>query len=304
MTLPLVATLALLSQTDPTTDAAARAAAAAEKAALAAEKAAAAAQRIAEAQGAPAAPAADKPADGAEPEEKWAGLIGVSLIALSGNAESITALANAAADRKWAKWMFGVRAGAAYGETRIATGSEVSALRGNLSLRGDRNVVTFATIFAQAGVDTDHVKSVELRGYGEVGTGIRFYEKKEGDLEKIYIRADLAFRFQQEERFQYYATPTTPAGTALPDATLVAPRIAAVFRYAMSKDIRFTEEVEFLPNVLGQSRVLVNNTTKLNARLTESLSVSAAFIANFDSSPAAGKKDLDTSLALGVEAAF
>lgn len=303
MTLPLVATLVLLSQTDTHTEAAARAAAAAEKAALAAEKAAEAAQRIAEAQGAPAAPAADKPAEG-DPQEKWSGLIGVSVIALAGNAESITALANAAADRKWAKWMFGVRAGAAYGETRIATGSEVSALRGNLSLRGDRNVVTFATIFAQAGVDTDHVKSVELRGYGEVGTGIRFYEKKEGDLEKVYLRADLAFRFQQEERFQYFATPTTPAGTALPDATLVAPRIAAVLRYAMSKDIRFSEEVEFLPNVLGQSRVLVNNTTKLNARLTESLSVSAAFIANFDSAPASGKKDLDTSLALGVEAAF
>lgn len=301
MTLPLVATLVLLSQTDPN-EAAARAAAAAERAAVAAEKAAEAAQRIAEAQAGPAPAAAAAPAaEGDDQKERWKGLIGISMIALSGNAESITGIANAAADRAIGKWAFGGRAGAAYGETRTATGTEVSALRANLSLRGDRNVVSFATIFAQAGVDTDHVKSIEIRGFGEVGAGLRFYEKKEGDLEKIYIRADLAFRAQQEERFQYYGAT---AGTALPDATLIAPRIGAVFRYAMSKDIRFSEEIEFLPNVLGQARVLVNNTTKLNARLTESLSISAAFVANFDSAPAAGNKDLDTSLALGLEAAF
>lgn len=303
MLLPILA--AILTQTDPNTDAAARAAAAAERAAVAAEKAAAAAQRIAEAHAGPAPAAPAAPGADADRKEAWNGLIGVSVIALWGNAESITALGAAALDRKWDKWMFGVRAGGAYGQTKLASGSdEVTALRANLSLRGDRNVVSFATIFAQAGVDTDHVKSVEARGYGEIGTGIRFYEKKEGDLERVYIRGDLAFRVQQEERFQYYASPTAPAGTALPDATLVAPRIAAVFRYAMTKDIRFSEEVEFMPNVLGQSRVLVNNVTKLNARLTESLSVSVAFIANFDSAPAAGKKDLDTALALGLEAAF
>ncbi len=303
MTLSLL--LVLLAQTD-STDAAARAAAAAERAALAAEKAAEAAQRIAEAQAGPAPAAAAAPAaDGTPPPETWNGSIGVSMIALSGNAESITAMSNLAVDRKFGKWAFGARASGAYGQTRIASGGEeVSAMRAGLSLRGDRNVVTFATIFAQGGLDTDHVKSVEVRGYGELGTGLRFYEKKEGDLERIYIRADLAMRFQQEERFQYYASPTTPANTGLPDATLVAPRIAATFRYAINKDIKFSEELEFLPNVLGQARVLVNNTTKLNARLTESLSISASFVANFDSAPAPGKKDLDTSLALGLEAAF
>lgn len=304
MILLSLTTALLLTQSDPN-EAAARAAAAAERAALAAEKAAEAAQKIAEATtGTPAAPAAAAPTGEPAPE-LWKGLIGVSFIALSGNAESITGIANAQLDRKFGNWAAGARANGAYGQTRRATGGdEVSALRAALTMRGDRSVVSFASIFVQAGLDADHVKSIELRGFGELGASLRFYERKEGDLEKLYIRADLAFRFQQEERYQYFPTATTPANTGLPDATFAAPRIAAVFRYAMNKDIKFSEEVEFLPNVLGPSRVLINNTTKLSARLTETLSISGSFLANFDSSPAPGNRDLDTSLSLGLEAAF
>jgi putative salt-induced outer membrane protein YdiY len=80
--------------------------------------------------------------------------------------------------------------------------------------------------------------------------------------------------------------------------------LGAVVRYALNKEIRFSEEAEFLPNLVGESRFLVNSTTKLNARLTAALSISVAFLLNFDSSPGGGKKSTDTALTLGLEAAF
>lgn len=321
LTLTLVSLLAqqpMVAPAAPTTESiaeraaasAAKAAEAAERAAVAAEKAAAAAQQAAEAK-APATPPATPAADAAaapapaEKKETWNGLVGVGLVSLSGNAEALTFTANAAADRKFGPWALGFRANGAYGQARPTPeqDAQVIALRASATARGDRSVASFASIYALAGAETDHVKSVEARGFGEVGTGLTFYEKKIDDWERAYIRGDLAFRYSYESRFQYYATPTVPVGV-LPSATLVAPRAGLVFRYALNKEIRFSEELEFLPNLAGAARFLLNSNSKLNARLTESLSIAASFLVNYDSSPAGGKRPLDTALTLGLEAAF
>ena len=93
-------------------------------------------------------------------------------------------------------------------------------------------------------------------------------------------------------------------GTGLPDAWLVAPRFGAVFRYAMSKQIRFSEEAEILPALTGPSRFLVNSTTKFNAHLTSALSIAISFLLTYDSAPAGKKQPMDTALTLGLDAAF
>jgi len=304
-----LALLSLLSQTEvPAADASAaeRAAAAAERAAVAAQKAAEAAQKMIEAQlGTPAAPEA-APVEGEPKTDPWKGSVGIGLIAITGNAETLTGTFNAAVDKKVGNWAFGGRASAAYGQSRPAAGGpdQVSAMRAGLLLRGDRSLVSFASLFLIGGVETDHVKSVELREFAELGAGIRFYELKEGELERVFIRADLGLRYSHESRFQYYSDGTIPGGTGLPSANLLGPRIGVIFRYALNKHVKFSEEAEFIPNLLGASRFIVNSTTKLNARLTETLSISASFLVNFDSAPAAGKRDTDTALTIGLEAAF
>ncbi len=304
-----LALLSLLSQTEvPAADASAaeRAAAAAERAAVAAQKAAEAAQKMIEAQlGTPAAPEA-APVEGEPKMDPWKGSVGIGLIAITGNAETLTGTFNAAVDKKVGNWAFGGRASAAYGQSRPAAGGpdQVSAMRAGLLLRGDRSLVSFASLFLIGGVETDHVKSVELREFAELGAGIRFYELKEGELERVFIRADLGLRYSHESRFQYYSDGTIPGGTGLPSANLLGPRIGVIFRYALNKHVKFSEEAEFIPNLLGASRFIVNSTTKLNARLTETLSISASFLVNFDSAPAAGKRDTDTALTIGLEAAF
>ncbi|MBS1150842.1 MAG: hypothetical protein H6Q89_2540 [Myxococcaceae bacterium] len=259
---------------------------------------------------APAAEPAPAPPVVEEPKkEPWKGSVGLGLIALFGNSETLTATASAQLDKKFGEWAFGARANGAYGQARPASGgpateAETTAARASLLLRVDRNLASWVSLFVIGGMETDHVKSVELRGLGEVGAGFILYERKEGDLERIFLRADVGLRASHETRFQYYAAGMVPGGTGLPSATMLGPRLGAVIRYAVSKDIRFSEEAEFLPNVLGPSRFLFNSTTKLNARLTQSLSVSGALLVAFDSSPAGGKKTTDTALTLGLEAAF
>ncbi|MBX7115580.1 MAG: DUF481 domain-containing protein [Myxococcaceae bacterium] len=308
-----ITAIVALSQTPtpaPTAElsAAERAAQAAERAATAAERTAALAQKMAEAAGVvpPAGAAAEEKKE--PKKEVWVGSVGLSLISLTGNTDAITVATNAAADGTFGAWALGLRLSGAYGQTQGADGAAptVSALKASGSVRGDRSFGSLVSIFALTGVDTDHVKSVEYRWYGEAGAGLTFLNKKEGEKDKewerAFLRVDLAARYAHEARFQYY-----PTLLALPAADLVAPRVGVVFRYAVTKGIRFSEEAEVMPNVLGETagkRVLVNSTTKLSAQLTEMLSTNVAFLVNSDSVPAPGKKPVDTALTVGLEAAF
>lgn len=252
------------------------------------------------------APPAEPPAVVPPPNpEPWKGLVGFGLIALTGNAESLNAAATAQLDKKWGPWAFGARATGAYGQARAATTApEVSALRAGLLLRTDRSVSSFASVFLLGGLETDHVKSLEARGFAELGTGITFYALKRDDLERLFLHADVGLRYGYETRYQYFGNAAAPANTALPSVMTLGPRIAAVVRFAPNAHVRLSEEAEFLPNVVGPARYLVNSTTKVNARLTERVSLVGALLVTFDSLPAPGKREADIALTLGLEAVF
>ena len=153
------------------------------------------------------------------------------------------------------------------------------------------------------------MKTIESRTIGELGAGLTFFNKKEGDLEKLFLRLDIAARAGYETRFQYFPTPSPIAGDY--GIIILAPRAAVTFRWAFSAWVRLSEELEFIPFVLAPAagRLLINNTTKLNARLTENLSLATSVIVNFDSMPPAGaggleRKQTDVALTVGAEAAF
>lgn len=292
--------------------AAEKAASAAQKAAEAAQMAAEAALRIADVVAPKPAAAAAGPA--APAEEKWKGSVGLGLTFITGNSQTLTLTGNAAADRKWDAWSLGIRLSGAYGlanpdTNTVGTIASTTARRGGGTIRGDRQFgESFAAIFILGGSEFDHMKNIESRSIGEVGAGLTFLNKKEGDLEKLFLRLDLAARAGYETRFQYFPTPASVSPYGI---IILAPRIAAQFRWAFSKDVRISEEIEFIPFVLAPTagRLLINNTTKLNARLTESLSLSTSFLLNFDSIPPEGaggvkRKETDIALTVGVEAAF
>lgn len=299
----------LAAEPNPAEDAA-RAAAAAEKAALAAEKAAEAAQKAAEAAvsvaGKPAAPAAAvAPAPEAKPAEPpaatWTGTISLGMVSLTGNSRSIAINLAAGAERKSEKWILGLKAAGSYGQAQAPDAAEWStnALNATFQARGAFRFSPRYSAYLVGGIDTDHIASIEERPYGEAGVGILWLDEMEGDLSKLKLNTDIALRVANEYRFQYYPTVTN-----LDDVLFVAPRIGLSFRYALNKNIIFTEDGEVLPNVIGDARWLVNSTTKIAARIVNPLSVSVALAIKYDSNPAPGKENTDTALMFGVEAGF
>jgi putative salt-induced outer membrane protein YdiY len=292
--------------------AAERAAAAAEKAAEASSRIAASLERLSEAlakvpvPAAPAAPAA-APEKAAEPpkEDPWKGNIGLGLISISGNASTLTFNGLASAERKTKGWIYSAKAQGVYGRSKVPATeteeerSEVVALGAGMDLRVDRRFTPVVSGYVLAGGQTDHVKSVEFRGYGETGAGISWWDEKLPDGRTSSLRTDLAFRFSRETRFQYYPVPLD-----LEDVDLGGPRVGVDFSYGLSKETVFTQEAEAIPNVLGSARLLVNSTTTLNVGLSETLSISTSFVLQYDSAPPPGKKTTDTSLSANLQLSF
>lgn len=297
-----------LAQTPVPADDAARAASAAEKAAQSAQAAAEAAQRAAQAAEAIAARGApkveEKKAEEKKAEEKgavWSGTLGAGLISVTGNARTITANVSGAFERTSKDWVIGGKASAVYGQSRPvgADASEVVAMAASLLLRGDRRFTERYSGYVSAAAETDHIKSVELRPSVEGGVGILWIEDKEGDLLRSRLRTDLALRYSQEHRFQYFPVPLN-----LEDVSLVAPKIGVNYRYALNKDVIFTEDLEVLLNIAGTSRALVTSVSKITARLVGALSMGVGFTVNHDSLPAEGRLPTDTALNVGLEVAL
>jgi hypothetical protein len=286
-----------------------RTAAAAEKAAAAAQAAAEAAMRIADMM----APVPNAIAVVDKKKDAWIGSVGAGLTFITGNSQTLTLTGNASADRKWEKWAFGLRLNGAYGlanpDTNATADTSVTARRGMGTARADRTVGdSFAAIFGLAGMEFDHMKNIETRSIGELGAGLTFFNKKEGDLEKFYLRLDLAMRAGYETRFTYFPRPQPAADYGI---VILAPRAAITMRWSFSKDVRITEELEAIPFLLqpDAGRLLLNNTTKLNARLTETLSLATSILVNFDSRPPKAadgsvRKETDVALTVGLEAIF
>ena len=297
---PLLALL--LAQTTPT---AADAATAAREAAEAAQKAAEAAQKAAQAAAAlaPPAVAAPAPAAAAPPPVTWAGTVALGLIALTGNSQTITFATNAAAERKGPEWIWGIKAYAAYGQNAApGVASQVTALNAGIQARGDRRFTEATAGYLMLGVDTDHLKSLESRPFGEVGVALTWWDRKEGDLQKSTLRTDLGFRYGREYRFQYYPVHVGPSqDPAFAEVDVVAPRLGAFLRYALNKDVIFTEDVSALGNVVGTARLLFTSASKLSSRLGEKLSLGVSFVVNDDTVPPKGKVPADTALSVGLE---
>lgn len=305
--LPLLVATILVTQAQPDTaaEAAARAAAAAEKAAQAAAIAAEAAVKVAEAAArvsavvpakleVPAAAAAPAAPAGAA----WSGTVGLGFISLTGNSRTVTFTANAAAERKSEDWIYSGKVYGNYGQNRAAGATEtdtVAEAAGAL-LRLDRRFGARYSVYALAAADTDHVKSVELRTAGEIGATVGWVDAAGATGWTTSLRTDFGFRVSEERRYQYY-----PTALEVDDETLVAPRAGLVFKYAVSKDVLFTEEAEVLPNVVGDSRVLVNSVSKVSTRLSRTLAFGIAYTVMHDSAPAPGKVATDTTLALTLD---
>jgi hypothetical protein len=243
-------------------------------------------------------------APAAPPPPAWTGTVGLSLISLTGNSQTLTFATNAALERKSTDWIWGAKAFAAYGRSTVAGAtSSLTALNAGGQARGDRRFNEQLSLYLMAGIDTDHLKSIEYRPFGEIGASMIWFDNKEGDFSKSSFKTDLGFRYGREYRFDYYPAAGTPR---LPpsEVDVVAPRLGAAFRYAFNKDVIFTEDVSALFNVAGAARLLFSSTSKLSAHLTEKMTLGVGFVLQDDTVPAPGKVSTDTALTVGLDIAI
>ncbi len=299
------------SAADKAAAAAQRAAEAAEKAADAAARSAAAVEKMTAASAAPdsAKAKSPKPAEppAAPPPQGWTGTVGLGLISLTGNSQSLTFKATGAFEHKSNEWIWGVKANAVYGQQQAAgaSTSSVSALGGEVQLRGDKRFTQQLSVYVLGGIFSDHIASIEDRPYIETGVSLIWFDNKEPvegtgkSFDKTSLKTDLGFRYGHEYRFQYY-----PTQMALPGVDIIAPHAGLAYRYAINKDIIFTQDADLVANLVGDARLLLTTLSKLSSRLTAAVSLGVSFGVSYDSVPAAGRKNTDTALTVGLEVAL
>ncbi len=237
-------------------------------------------------------------------EKHWTASAGVGLTWLTGNVSSVALVANAAAKREGEHTIFNVKLFAGYGDKNDGGGvKEILLYNAGATAQFDYRFTHIVSMFIGAGLDTDHVKSVEIRGYGELGVGAQWFDikagPKGGEYQKLYFKTDLAARVQPESRFQYY-----PFAENQPDVLMVGPSLEASLRYGLSASTYFSEDFEFLPNVIGASRFLVNSASKLSFGIIGGLAATITFTVHYDSAPAEGKVPTDTIFTAGLDANY
>jgi hypothetical protein len=304
----MVATLiaVLLSQAEPAVaapDAGASELTAEQKAALAmerltvaAEKLAAAAERLS-----PPPPVEEKAA--APAGTRWDFTTNLGLTWSTGNVQSVSFFGSSTGIRKGERTILQYKLFGGYGQTFHADTNTTEVLLENAGATGqfDYRFGKLVSAYLGTGVDTDHVKSVEIRGYGEVGVGLLWLDQRVEKYQKLLLKTDLGLRVQQEQRFQYFPTPAN-----VPDAFLLGPRAALSFRYALNAGTYVQEDLEVIPNVIGDTagRVLLNNDTKVAVGIAAHVALAAELLMKYDSQPAPGKKPLDTIVTVGLEATY
>lgn len=224
--------------------------------------------------------------------------MGLGIVAVTGNARSLTASLAAAVEHKGESWIVSGKANATYGESRAsgASSTQTSAENAGLFLRGDYRVDPRLSTYALAGVETDHARSIEVRYSEEAGLGYAWIDWKGGE-QKLFLRTDAGFRLAEERRFQYF-----PVSARLdpPDFFFKAPRLAVAFRWELNKSVLFTQDLEMIPN-LGDSREMVNSVSKLSAKLLGPMALGIGYTVNYDSAPPAPKVPWDTTLAITLD---
>ncbi len=234
----------------------------------------------------------------AQPEKPWNGSASLGLQAVGGNASSFSVNLAATAERRWTRWIASGRTWAAYGESQPAGAdrTEVGAANAGLFLRLELRLNPRLGTYALAGLETDHVRSIEARFSQELGLSYALLDQEEGDRQ-LHLRTDLGFRITEEQRFQYFpvAARVEPRGNLM-----TAPRFAAAFRCQPQKGLALTQDLEVLP-ALGETRVLVNALTKLTVRMVGPLAVGFTLGVQVDSEPPPPKGSWDTTAGLTLD---
>lgn len=236
-------------------------------------------------------------ADEDEDEGPWTGSAGLGASMFTGNARSFTITGDAMAEYESPVWALTLEMDGAYGNAAAEDEEEreVTALTLGGWARGDYRFTRLVSAYTFLGLETDHPASLELRTEVELGIGLTLLERKKKSKE-LFLRTYLGAGYAKDRRFQY-----TPTREDLPNVTLWSPAVGLAFRYDINEHVYLREDAVLLPDIFGDTRVLLDSTTKLSVDLTDRFALTTYFEVQHDSAPAAGKVKTDTSLSVGGE---
>ncbi|MCY1036399.1 DUF481 domain-containing protein [Corallococcus sp. BB11-1] len=233
----------------------------------------------------------------------WTGSAALSFLLLAGNSRSLALTANGLAEYRTKVWVATFKAD---GVLETAASAEegdgdedVVAEALVASVRGERRFTPLLGAYALVYGKTDHLASIELRLDGEAGIAFTLLERDTKYAEQQLLRLDLGLHYSNESRFQYFEDEQE-----LPSVDLLAPGGRLTFYYPFNERLKFTQYLEVFPNILGDSRLLADSTTKLSTYITHRLALSTNLLVQLDTAPAAGKAVADVALTLGAEFEF
>ncbi|XXF76206.1 DUF481 domain-containing protein [Myxococcaceae bacterium GXIMD 01537] len=233
----------------------------------------------------------------------WTGTAALSFLLLAGNSKAFTLTADGLAEYRTDRWALTLK-GEGILETASTAededdGEDVVAEALSVSARGEKRFTPLLGTYVFVGARTDHLASIELRLDGEAGVGFTLIERETEYEKEELLRLDLGLHYSNEARFQYFEDKKN-----LPDVDLLAPGVRLTFYYPINERLKFTQYAEFFPNILGDSRFLVESTSKVSAYITNRLALSTNIVVDVDTAPAEGKKVADLAVTLGAEFEF
>ncbi|RKH47821.1 DUF481 domain-containing protein [Corallococcus llansteffanensis] len=233
----------------------------------------------------------------------WTGSAALSFMLLAGNSRALSLTADGLAEYRTKVWVAtfmvdGVLDTADSGEDDDSS-EDVVAEALSVSVRGERRFTPLLGVYALVDAKTDHLSSVELRLDGEAGIAFTLLERDTKYAEQQLLRVDLGLHYSNEARFQYFEDEQD-----LPNVDLLAPGARLTLYYPVNERVKFTQYLEFFPNILGDTRFLVESTSKFSTYITHRLALSTNLEVGIDTAPAAGKAVADLALTLGAEFEF
>lgn len=227
---------------------------------------------------------------------EWAANAGLKILMSSGNASSFSGQVTAGVDGNWHDWSLQLRGDAGYAQNSpLGTTIQPSIFNSTLSARGDRYYTPMFSTYARGSILQDRIASIRLQSYGDIGAGLLWWEILRDGAIRSRLQTSVGFRVLYESRHQYY-----PTDAYAPTKMVYGPPISISFRYGLTKDAYFTEDLDVTPDVTGGGDTRLQSVTALVAPLTRRTGLELGLKVRYIGRPAAGKRTTDTELGAGI----
>lgn len=210
-------------------------------------------------------------------DQGWAGDIEAGLLTTSGNTDETQISGEADVTRNWMDWRQNVTLRSRYAEQD----EERTTERYSASTQMDYKFNPNDFVFLRGRYDNDDFSGYQFQASTSAGYGRRIWEEGDSRLDAT-LGAGYRYSKFDERDPEHGSQREEPIG-----------RLAADFRYDLSKTAQFREELESEIG-LDEGDSVSRSVTSLQANINSALAMRLAYTVEHDSNPPADNKSTDT----------